>query len=53
LKSPQIINSTFGLYKYFKIRPSFTANSPKFPLGDVYMHNNYNREVTNVDLSCA
>ena len=30
----------FGLCKYFKIRSSCTANSPKFPLGDLYMHNN-------------
>ena len=39
-KSPQIIKSTFGFYKYFKIRSSCTANSPEFPLGDLYMHNN-------------
>jgi hypothetical protein len=40
LKLPQIINSNFGFCKYFKIRWSGTANSPKFPPGDLYMHNN-------------
>lgn len=40
LKSPQIINSNCGFCKYFKIRSSGTANSPKFPPGDLFMHNN-------------
>ena len=39
LKSPQI-GSNFGVYKYFKIRSSCIANLPKFPLGDLSMHNN-------------
>jgi len=59
LNLPQILNSTFDLYKYFKIISNCTANSPKFPLGDLYMHNttannnNNNNNITNVDLSCT
>jgi len=29
----------FGLYTYTKIKSSGTANSPKFPQADLYMHN--------------
>ena len=42
-----------GLCKYFKIRSSYTENSPKFPLGDLYMHNNINEVITNVNLNCT